>query len=211
MTAPVTGITPIYGLEYPIEGEPIRYTRQKLERTMLAIEEALSLGGVAAPGASDLLAVSGRVSTLEAAAASRPIAVLTGTGTLSLATNTWTALPLTGSEVYDPLGGHSTTVNTSRFTVPVGWGGWWQAIASTRIDSSTGRRGCEIRVNGADFGRSQNIFYGTGGAYVFGSLPCVVQLAAGDYVEAGALQDTGGALNCNLGFSSLTLVRLFPT
>jgi hypothetical protein len=211
MTAPVTGITPIYGLEYPIEGEPIRYTRQKLERTMLAIEEALSLGGVAAPGASDLLAVSGRVSTLEAAAAARPIAVLQGTGTLSLATNTWTALPLTGTEVFDPLGGHSTTVNTSRFTVPVGWDGWWQAIASTRIDSSTGRRGCEIRVNGADFGRSQNIFYGTGGAYVFGSLPCVVQLAAGDYVEAGALQDTGDALNCNLGFSSLTLVRLFPT
>jgi hypothetical protein len=211
MTAPVTGITPIYGLEYPIEGEPIRYTRQKLERTMLAIEEALSLGGVAAPGASDLLAVSGRVSTLEAAAAARPLAVLTGTGTLSLTDNTWTALPLTGTEVYDPLGGHSTTVNTSRFTVPVGQGGWWQCTATTRIDSSTGRRGCEIRVNGADVGRSQQIFYATSGAFIFGSVPTIVQLAAGDYVEAGAMQNTGGALNCNLSFSSLTLLRLFPS
>jgi hypothetical protein len=68
MTAPVTGITPVYGLEYLIEGEPARYTRQKLERNAKAIEAALVAGGIAPPGASDLATLSGRVTVLETAA-----------------------------------------------------------------------------------------------------------------------------------------------
>lgn len=57
--------TPIYHLPYPAPGEPIRNTRANLQTMAQNIEAALQAGGVAAPGASDLLAVSGRVSTLE--------------------------------------------------------------------------------------------------------------------------------------------------
>lgn len=65
MTIPITGITPNFGLEYLVDGEPMFHTRAKLERTMKAIDAALTAGPASPPGASDLLAVSGRVSTLE--------------------------------------------------------------------------------------------------------------------------------------------------
>lgn len=66
MTAPVTGITPAYGIEYLVEGEPVKWTRQKLERNAKQIEAALLAGGVAPPGASDYAALVGRVTVLEA-------------------------------------------------------------------------------------------------------------------------------------------------
>jgi hypothetical protein len=65
MTVPVTGITPVYGLEYLVEGEPARNTRAKLERTVKAVEAALVAGGITPPGASDLAALVGRVNVLE--------------------------------------------------------------------------------------------------------------------------------------------------
>lgn len=67
MTAPVTGITPIFGLEYIVEGEPAKYTRQKLQRSMERVEAALAQGPASPPGAADLNAVTGRVNTLEQA------------------------------------------------------------------------------------------------------------------------------------------------
>lgn len=65
MTAPVTGITPVFGIEYLVNGEPAKWTRQKLQRNAEKIEAALVQGPASPPGAVDLLAVSGRVSTLE--------------------------------------------------------------------------------------------------------------------------------------------------
>jgi hypothetical protein len=59
------GSTPVYGIKYILQGEPIKATRQALEDNANTIEAALMAGGVAAPGASDLLAVSGRVAALE--------------------------------------------------------------------------------------------------------------------------------------------------
>lgn len=63
----MTAKTPLYGLEYPIQGEPIRTTRLALENNAKTIEAALQSKGVAPPNATDLLAVAARVSTLEAA------------------------------------------------------------------------------------------------------------------------------------------------
>lgn len=65
MTAPVTGRTPVYGLEYLIEGEPAKFTRQKLERNAKTIEAALIRGGIAPPEAQDLATLAGRVTALE--------------------------------------------------------------------------------------------------------------------------------------------------
>lgn len=67
MTTPPTGTpsTPIYGLYYLAEGQPARDTRRVLQANAETVEEALAAGGVAAPGAADLLAVAARVGVLE--------------------------------------------------------------------------------------------------------------------------------------------------
>lgn len=62
----MTAKTPVYQLEYLVQGEPVRNTRLALENNAKSIEAALMARGVAAAGAADVLAVSGRVSTLEA-------------------------------------------------------------------------------------------------------------------------------------------------
>lgn len=76
--------TPIYGLQYIGVGEPLRGTRLALENSMKKVEEALSNGGVAATGATDLLTLSGRVSTLET-----KMTAVEGAG--------WTTFPLVGA------------------------------------------------------------------------------------------------------------------
>jgi hypothetical protein len=210
MTAPVTGITPIYGLEYPVEGEPIRYTRQKLERTMLAIEEALSNGGVAATGAADLLTVSGRVSVLEAVAAAQAYATIQGTGTQSLPNNTWTALAMTGTET-DPLSGHSLVTNTSRWVCPAGQGGLYLAGGSANFAANgTGARFTGVRKNGAETVAANGAQYtpsGTGTTVVPTAVWAFV-LAPTDYLELYGYQSSGAALNVNLTNSGFWLSRI---
>lgn len=51
MTAPITGRTATYGIEYPVEGEPMWTTRSKLERSAKAIEAALLARGITPPDA----------------------------------------------------------------------------------------------------------------------------------------------------------------
>lgn len=60
-----TGVTPVYGLRYIAKGQPARDTRKYLQENAETIEAALIAGGLAAPGASDLLEVAGRVTILE--------------------------------------------------------------------------------------------------------------------------------------------------
>ncbi len=62
----MTAQTPVFGIEYLTVGEPARNTRAALENNAHTIEAALIAGPASPPGASDLLAVSGRVSVLEA-------------------------------------------------------------------------------------------------------------------------------------------------
>jgi len=65
----MTAKTPVYEIEYLVEGEPVRNTRLALENNAKSIEAALLAGGIAPPLAPDLAAVAGRVSILEAKAA----------------------------------------------------------------------------------------------------------------------------------------------
>lgn len=214
MSAPLSqGVTPVYGLRYVIQGQSARDTRKYLEENAKSIEAALLLGGVAAPGASDLLQVSGRVSTLEADAAARPVAMLRGSGTLSLTNNVPAALPLALEDV-DPLGGHSTTVNTSRWTCPAGWAGTYLVMAGVRIDGgSTGWRTASIRKNGAGLVGNKGINseqQNAAGAAFVTIAPTLVALAGGEYLELFATQDSGAALNANLNNSWLDLLRVLP-
>lgn len=68
----MTAQTPVYGLKYPADGDPIRDTAAALKANADTIEAALLRGGVAPPGAADLAALSGRVSVLEPGAWQNP-------------------------------------------------------------------------------------------------------------------------------------------
>lgn len=64
MTAPVipvTGKTPVYSIEYLLEGEPAYYFRAKLQRNSDRLEALLQARGIAPLEAQQALALSGQV------------------------------------------------------------------------------------------------------------------------------------------------------
>lgn len=100
------------------------------------------------------------------------------------------------TEVEDTGAMHSTSVNTSRITVPTGGNGWYRFGGCVRFAASaTGYRELKIRANGVTdlvIQRAPN-----SGATddsrvaIHGEYP----LVAGDYIELVATQNSGGALN----------------
>lgn len=106
--------------------------------------------------------------------------------TIAVSTNsvvTW------DTEVYDTDSIHSTSVNTSRLTVPAGLGGLWlagyTATWATGVDNSG--FAAWIQVNGNVSNRYAYV--------VMSGLPSGViplALAAGDYIELGCFQSTAG-------------------
>lgn len=123
-----------------------------------------------------------------------PLFVGTQTATQSVNNNAWTALTL-DTEQQDTYGGHSTTTNTSRYTVQVA--GWYTVCGvSVWANNATGVRGARIHINGT-------VVQGTCGliaTVTTGSLTGVatpartVFLNSGDYVELGGYQSSGAAL-----------------
>jgi hypothetical protein len=61
----MTAKTPVFELEYIVEGEPLREARLALENNAKTTEAALVRGGIAPPAAQDLATLAGRVTTLE--------------------------------------------------------------------------------------------------------------------------------------------------
>lgn len=116
----------------------------------------------------------------------------------SLSNSTWTSLNL-AVEIVDSAqggsGGHSTSVNTSRFTAE--YTGWYLVSGVAHFaGNTTGRRGARLAVNGSALDSSASVIYATGSNSI--GVPChaqLVSLTAGDYVELQGFQDTGGALN----------------
>jgi hypothetical protein len=143
-----------------------------------------------------------------------PVAALLvgAAGTTALPNNTWTAIPMAGTEEIDTHNGHSTTTNPSRWTCPSGEGGVYWVVGNTRIDNGTGKRSCGVRRNGTEIFRlNQTVGTPAASGYVIGSTPGLIQLDPGDYVETWALQESGGALTANNAFSSLTVLRAYRT
>jgi hypothetical protein len=64
MTVPITGITPVYDLEYLEEGEPAFHIRAKWQRTVEQVEAALLSVGVPPPGLADLATLTARVDAM---------------------------------------------------------------------------------------------------------------------------------------------------
>jgi hypothetical protein len=117
------------------------------------------------------------------------------TTTQSIATGTWTAITF-DAERFDNDTMHSTSVNTSRITC-VTAGQYMIGGSIATANNATGLRGIGVRINGAT--------YITGATYAnVGAIEeCLLStatyyaLAAADYAELMARQDSGGALNIN--------------
>ena len=117
---------------------------------------------------------------------------------LAVATSTDTALTL-NSERFDNAAIHSTSSNTSRFTVPPGAGGKYICTGSiTWASNGSGTyRACFLKVNGSirigQINAAPSASHGSDATVV-----AVYALAAADYVEMYAVQDSGGNVNVNV-------------
>jgi len=103
------------------------------------------------------------------------------------------------TETYDTDTIHSTSVNTSRLTVPAGMGGVWMAFYTIEWGAaaagSTGRAAW-IQKNGGAQRDAYSLLYAALSVDVpVLSAAAPIVLAAGDYIECGVYQNSGGAIN----------------
>lgn len=120
----------------------------------------------------------------------------------SLPTATWTSI-LFDVEDYDTdpsgAGGHSTSVNTSRFTAV--YAGWYLVSGGVTFGSnSSGFRATRWAVNGSAVNASQstNVTIPAGNPHSVAARVDSVFLDVGDYVEMQGWQSSGGALLCGV-------------
>lgn len=109
---------------------------------------------------------------------------------------------LMDSEDTDVSGMHSTSVNTSRVTVPVGGDGFYAVIARAMFAANaTGTRQLRITKNGG--GTPLVIQLAEGHATIDRTMQAVsaIQMAAGDYFEIDVFQSSGGNLNVGIAGS----------
>jgi hypothetical protein len=112
----------------------------------------------------------------------------------TISNNTVTAITW-DAEYYDTDTLHSTSTNTSRFTVPSGKGGKWAIQASLFYNgSAVGERRIRVYKNGTFESDSRDYFGGSGATQFSIALSNVFDLVATDYLEIYAYQNTGGNL-----------------
>jgi len=121
-------------------------------------------------------------------------AFLRQTSNQSIPHGAWTAVNFDTEDV-DSHGGHSTSVNTSRYTATVA--GWYEVIGRGGFASnSTGHRGVRIHKNGSVVNGSGNYFQTTTSDVWSNIGSAQVHLnGTTDYVETAVIQDSGAALN----------------
>jgi hypothetical protein len=129
------------------------------------------------------------------------------TVSVSTVSGSWDTANLDATDV-DSDGGHSNTVNNSRYTAQVA--GWYYAEGYFAWGSggAASRFECAIAKNGTIVGASaQFLLYNNDiQSLMSGTL---VQLAVGDYVEVWGRQNTGGNLSTFLGSDLLTCMNVF--
>jgi hypothetical protein len=120
-------------------------------------------------------------------------------GTQSITNNTSTAVTFAGEE-WDTHSIHSTSVNTSRFTVPSGKDGKWEfTYKALFAANATGLRIGWLRKNGGTdtnnvIGSTCNVAPNST-ALATVSKTCQADLVATDYIEMFVYQNSGGSLN----------------
>jgi hypothetical protein len=118
----------------------------------------------------------------------------------TLTSGTWAAITF-GAESYDGAGFHSTSTNTSRLTVPTGYGGIYNVLASITFEqvAATGLS-VQVRKNGAaSTAAALQASIPSFTSLTANHRPIVnlcgqLRLVAGDYLEVYALQVSGSNL-----------------
>ncbi|MDX3126019.1 hypothetical protein [Streptomyces scabiei] len=111
----------------------------------------------------------------------------------SIPDGAWTALTL-DTEAYDSDGGHSTSTNTSRYTVQVP-GVYLITGAAAFAGNATGNRAVRMAVNGIGvIGSFVKTLAATATHSSAVATVAQVVCVAGDYIEVFGYQNSGGAL-----------------
>jgi hypothetical protein len=125
------------------------------------------------------------------------------TAVQSIPNNTFTAVAFTAADTWDTDGFHSTTTNNSRITVPAGLGGIYHVIGSVNFAAGADNtRLVKIQLNGSSDVTVYQGTNGVGGPAFAVSVPNMVQLAAGDYIELVCYQFSGSALSITATMSA---------
>lgn len=129
--------------------------------------------------------------------------LLSKSGSQSIPNASFTRLTFgTGSEVVDVGDMHSTSVNTSRITIPADGAGIYHVYASViwAASASGNRRIVGILVNGSAANPAVRQDQGpVGSGITVVNVSGFVAVSGGDYIEINAYQDSGGALNVDTG------------
>ena len=131
-----------------------------------------------------------------------------GTGNQTISTATFTAITFDAADLFDTDGFHSPTTNPSRMTIPAGKGGKYAFTSRIYFDtaSSTGRRIFALYKNGAVVEDAQ-VEYAVV-SRIIGLNTGIINLAAGDYIEAYAFQGSGGNLDVYKPYCSFSIQYL---
>ena len=130
--------------------------------------------------------------------------------TQSLTSGVEASLSMAAADVYDTDGFHDPSTNNTRMTIPAGMAGKYLLVGGTGFAANgTGVRVLSFRKNGTTAVGQAHIFPGTAAAYISPVITEIADLAAGDYIELRASQDSGGALNASSGaVTTLQIMRL---
>lgn len=122
-----------------------------------------------------------------------PAAYVTQTATQTLTSSSWGVLSFDVT-VFDSYGGHSNSVNNSRYTAQVA--GWYIVFGcACTAANSTGQRGAAAAKNGTRIQGAAGFIQATSAlSPAPPSPPTIVFLNVGDYVEINAYQNSGGNL-----------------
>lgn len=113
----------------------------------------------------------------------------------TISNNTNTAITF-DTEDTDTDGYHSTSSNTSRITIPTGFGGLYLIGGSVQFAAnSTGGRRLRIQLNGSQLYGTQDDNAPSATLTANLAFVTALNLADGDYVELVVLQTSGGNLN----------------
>jgi hypothetical protein len=141
-----------------------------------------------------VLTVAAGVPSWATPAASYRGVSLFGTTAQSIPNSTNTIMTF-DSESWDTDGFHSTSVNTSRITIPAGLGGKYLVTMNAAPDlNGTGSRYMELFKNGSRLIICNGVS-GSSSTYIGLYAAFVVELVATDYIEMMVNQDRGSALN----------------
>ena len=140
------------------------------------------------PDAASAVKINGNNSNFVSRVTATAAQSLTNNTLAKITFNTASSTPTIGS--YDP----QTWFDNANDRIVIGQDGFYNITANIGFDTNaTGRRLVQIFVNGSDRGSVQ-VTASTAGSTLI-SVSTNVYLAATDYVEVHALQQSGGALN----------------